>query len=710
MPSSSSSFSRVLASALLLAAAPRTAVSQSAPAAVAWSTRNQPFRDNQGASPTVAFGPSGGVPLAVGWSLPFSTDPAGIFSETVSDAAATYAMTAYARFGATTVSALSPATGAVLWSTNVSHAGGFFFASAGLQLTSVGVLVTHSVAPSWQCLTALNVADGSVAWTLNTSQVFDHVTIDPSGTRILLTDYFGDGVNPMGLMFVDARSGAQTANLTTSFPCVAPIVTLDAIVCFCDGDRYATHLCGLYVDLHDVHWRAPAVDPSLGPSYFPSTSVLSWTQIGAVGYGSLVTAIVDAQNMTRLRGVSIVDGSPTDLFGPAPGVPGMSAAMPWGATQTASVFPVDITVSNAAATAFVSFYNASDVFLAAREADCDEAVRHGARGAPRWATCAAAAATAGGQRHRCVAAGDCDRAFLPAAAPAAAAAPKALRVNSAASPPRRRSVLRDLDAVAELGAREGAGEGAPLPVSRWPFVALGLGAGNSCFHAYTIQRYAGNLGVSNTVVGADGGVDPSQPQRVALYLHGAAAGGGGDQVETMAWDGAACGLASSAGITSVADNGRFLSIGGVDGLIVTSGLAFDAGGALLASMVTGVTGNPHPTFSPTPSPSPSTLPSPAAAAAPATVTTPAGPVVGGIVGLLAVSALGLFAWRQRDALSAMLGGGRRRPIVHDDDLLASAYESSGSAGGGASFGMTSFGVGKRGGAGGAGGGDLYASL
>jgi len=705
-PPSSPRRSGAAALLLLLAAA---AAAQ--PPQVSWATRGQPFRDNQAASPVVAYGPSGGVPLSLSWSVPFSTNPAGIFSETVSDTSATYAMTAYARFGATTISALSPSTGAALWSTNVSHAGGFFFASAGLQLTSVGVLVTHSVAPSWQCLTALNVADGSVAWTLNTTQVFDHVAVDPSGTRILLTDYFGDGVNPMGLMFVDAASGTPTANLTTTFPCVAPLITLDAIVCFCDGNRFATHLCGLYVDLSDVHWRAPAADPSLGPSYFPSTSVLSWTQIGAVGYGSLVTAVVDAQNMTRLSGVSIVDGSTTDLFGPAPGVPGMSAPMPWGASQTTSVFPTDITVSNAAATAFVSFYNASDVFLAAREADCDEAVLHGVPGAPRWATCAAAAATAGGRRHRCVAAGDCDLAVVarPAAAAAAAAAAPA---PAEEVQPRRRSVLRELVASGvNKGEGEGAGEAAPLPVSRWPFVAVGLGANNSCFHAYTIQRYAGNAGVSNTVVGADGGVDPSQPQRVVIYLHGAAAGGGGDQVETIAWDGAACGLATGAGITPVADNGRFLSLGGIDGLVVASGLSFDANGNVLSSMLTGVTGNPHPTFSPTPSPSPSTLPSPAAAAASAAAASPAGPVVGGIVGLLAVSALGFFAWRQRDALAAVFRGSSRRPIVHDDDLLASAYESSGgnAAGGASSFAMSSFGGRGRGG-GGASAGDLYASL
>ena len=36
----------------------------------------------------------------------FSTTPAGIFGEAVSDAAATYAMSSYVRYGATTVSAL----------------------------------------------------------------------------------------------------------------------------------------------------------------------------------------------------------------------------------------------------------------------------------------------------------------------------------------------------------------------------------------------------------------------------------------------------------------------------------------------------------------------------------------------------------------------------------------------------------------------------
>jgi len=689
-----------LAALSLSLPAPR-ARAQAPPPPVAGATRAQPFRDNQDTSPPVAFGPtSGGVALAPAWSYSFSTTPAGIFGEAVSDAAATYAMSSYVRYGATTVSAFSPVSGEKLWTTAVPHAGGMYFAAAGLQLTSVGVLVTHSVAAGWQCLTALNVADGSVAWTLNTTQVFDHVTIDPSGTRILLTDYFEDpnSTYAAGLMFVDAASGAPTANLTTGFSCVAPIVTLDAIVCFCDGAQYADTLCGIAPDLSSWIWKAPAADPSLGAAYFPSTNVLTWTQIGAVGYGSIVTAIVDAQNATRLAGFSIVDGSRTDLFGPAPGTPGVSPPMPWGSSSSPrTVIPVDLSISNTAATAFLSAINVSDSFTLEREAVCDEAVRHGVPGAPRWATCAAAAATASGRRHRCVASGDCD---IAAPLLAARSSGHAGRAPQPAALGPRRSLLNELGAGD--AERAGGSEGAPLPVSRWPLVAVGLGAGNTCFHAYTIQRYAGQLGFSNSVLGPDNGVDPTVPQRAVLYIHGAAAGGGGDQVEAIGWDGVACAIAGGAGIVGVADNGRFLSLGGVNGLIVSSGLAFDANGALQASVLAGVTGPTSPL--PTPSPAPSASPAAAAASSAASAASAAGPVVGSLVGLGLVAGLGFLAWRQRDALKAQwkqfVGG--RPPIVSNDELLASAYESGA---GGDSVGL-SFGGGARSG----GGSDVYASL
>jgi hypothetical protein len=150
----------------------------------------------------------------------------------------------------------------------------------------------------------------------------------------------------------------------------------------------------------------------------------------------------------------------------------------------------------------------------------------------------------------------------------------------------------------------------------------------------------------------------------------------------------------------VADNGRFLSLGGINGLIVSSGLAFDANGALQASVLAGVTGPTSPL--PTPSPAP---PGPPAAAAASSAASAAGPVVGSLFGLGLVAGLGFFAWRQRDALKAqwqqIVGG--RPPIVSNDELLASAYESGA---GGDSVGL-SFGGGARSGGG---GGDVYASL
>ena len=671
----------------LLLLAPCAAAAQATPPTVVWATAAQPFRDNQAPSPPVVFGPmSGGVALAPAWSYSFTSTPPGIFSESVSDTSATYALSGYTRFGLSTISSFDPTTGRKAWTTAVPHAGGFYFAAAGLQLTNAGTLVTHSVSSSWQCVTALNVADGSVAWQLNTSQVFDHVTIDPSGGRLLLTDYFEPpGSNfSAGMMIVDAASGQTTYSAALGFPCVSPIVTLAAIICFCDGAEFATHLCGVSLDLSTVIWKVEAGNSSLGRFYFPSTAMLSWTQIGPVGYGSIVAAVVDPMNVTRLAGFAIDTGVATDCFGDPNAPPGMSAGMPWpsrsGRDDPSAIFLTSISLSNDAATAFVSAVNFTRQQVEELEGACDEAVAHGVAGAPRWATCAAARATAGGRRHRCVLAGDCD--LQPGGGLVAAALPptlpeqlqqqqlqqmqQSLRRRQAA--PHRRSALQELGA-AGLEVGEGA-----VPVSRYPFVAVGLGAGNLCFHAYTISRAADpNRGMSNAVLGADGALDPAMgtPWRSVIYIHGN--NGQGDQSEAIGWDGQNCTLAGGAGISATIDNGRFMSLGGIDGLVVASGLAFDPNGLLTGSVLTGVIGQAHP--GPAPGP-----PASSASSAPPSI---AGPVVGSLFGLGLVAGGAFLAFRNRTALAArwaeLSGAQRSKPMLAGEEMIAMAYEASGGA-------------------------------
>ena len=64
--------------------------------------------------------------------------------------------------------------------------------------------------------------------------------------------------------------------------------------------------------------------------------------------------------------------------------------------------------------------------------------------------------------------------------------------------------------------------------------------------------------------------------------------------EAIGWDGQNCTLAGGAGISATIDNGRFMSLGGIDGLVVASGLAFDPNGLLTGSVLTGVIGQAHP--------------------------------------------------------------------------------------------------------------------
>jgi hypothetical protein len=210
-----------------------------------WSARGQPARDNQATSAsTGVFGPpSGGGAVAVAWTNSFVPSPLGVSAEVVSDTNQSYALSSYTRGGSTTISALLPSSGATVWSTAVPH-GAFYYAAAGLTLTAYGSVVSHAVANSWQAATALSVVDGSTAWVYNTSVIYDHVTIDPAGATIYLTDYFGNATAPPGIVLLDASAGGAVKATVPGVLCVSPLVTVWAIVCFCDGDRYAHTLCG----------------------------------------------------------------------------------------------------------------------------------------------------------------------------------------------------------------------------------------------------------------------------------------------------------------------------------------------------------------------------------------------------------------------------------------------------------------------------------
>jgi hypothetical protein len=574
---------------------------------VVWATRYQVYRDSQVTSPAVVYGPaSGGVDLVQSWTFGFVPTPPGVLSEAVSDTSVTYSMSSYQRRSTTSLSAFTPA-GLIAWSSDVPH-GAMYYANMGLQLTAVGTLISHSVSSTWQAVTALNIADGSPAWTYNTSSVFDHVTMDPSLAYIVLTDYFGDSNGGMpGILILDAATGAPLLNSSGAL-CVSPIVTMAAIVCYCDGDIHATHLCGFSRDLTQQLWKQPA------PSYFPSSLTLTWTQIGAVGYGAIVAPVVDANNVTRLQGFSTVDGTPTTLF---PGAGGLSLPMPWA--QPSSVTALDISISTDAATAFVSALQLSQEEQTERDAACDEAVLSAAARLPgaaapqRWVVCHAAEQSASGRTHRCTE--DCD---LP---------PGGLQTRRRAEVPA--PVQRPSGRTSSLRPYVPSED---MPTFPALLVAVGLdGAG--CFKTYTVARDAGFAGFANTAVGPDGslGGGTGTPGRAVLYVHGASSVTG-EQVEAIGWDLGACIIVGGAGIAPTTDNGRYTSVGSIDGLIISSGIVFSATGQPLSSAVSGVMGPAHP-FVPTPSNAP---------AAPAA---PVGAIVGSLFGVALVGA-GFFVWRR----------------------------------------------------------------
>ena len=156
-------------------------------------------------------------------------------------------------------------------------------------------------------------------------------------------------------------------------------------------------------------------------------------------------------------------------------------------------------------------------------------------------------------------------------------------------------------------------------------IAVGFGSGPAlgCLRGYGVTRLASGAGFSNVPVGPDGGFfDPSALRsrgHAALYINGF--GAGGNQVEALGWDSAACALLDPpGGIVAVADVGRFLSVGALPGLVVSAGYVFNASGALVASAVTGVQGTAFPP------------PAAPAAAASAPAPSVAGPVVGSLFG------------------------------------------------------------------------------
>ena len=210
------------AAALLLAA----------PAAVAvnWGSTHQAGRDNQAVQYT--DGPSSSDRLGVMWTLPLQTgNLAGVLTNVVADSDYAYSLTAYQRQNYSAFSAILPADGSLLWSTNVVHSGQLF-AAMGTQLVTAtpGLstrLITHSVdvfaTPyAAHMLDAISTVDGSPSWSVKFSNLYDHASLTPDGGSVILSDYF-EGI----VTIVEGGTGTITSNFTAL--CVSPIVTVFAI-------------------------------------------------------------------------------------------------------------------------------------------------------------------------------------------------------------------------------------------------------------------------------------------------------------------------------------------------------------------------------------------------------------------------------------------------------------------------------------------------
>ena len=690
------------------------------PAPVIWSSRHQTYRDQE--APRGRFGPGSGDPsLSVQWTLPLQTTPAGILSEVVTDTMAAYALVKYVRYGSSTVAALSP-SGVTLWSTDIGH-GAMYYANAGLQLTSAGTLIIHSVSATpnatWHCITALTASTGTVAWVTNTSGlIYDHVGLSVGSNALLLGDYYGQT-----LTVVDAATGATT--FTISSLCVAPVETLQSIACYCDGSGfYATHICGFSRIRGSQIFKVPV---PAGGGYFPSSGLLAWTELGPVGYGNLIAPVVDSANATRLVALSPFDGTPTGLW---PGA--FSVALPWGLPNT--IFASDLALSLDGQAAFITGTRVTTSASATRESGraddgaasaaadgaWDARVRASlqasdAEGVPAWVY---RGLLRSGGNVRCgdgldgrplcdefastvdVAGGETGVKEAGAARRAATHAPlhpllqrAAASTSSSTSP-----ALVDI---------EEAAPGAPV---RQSFVTVSLL--RPCLTAYTVPRRAGGLGVATTVTSSDGWLGANgagQRGNAMVFIHATGADDNGspiDQVEAWKWNDTGCSLSEAVGVAGLGTSGRFAAIGPIDGMVISSGwVAGVDGSAPSGSAIAAVWGAPHNgSAPPPPGPSPSPAPS-----GPSGGVHPAAVAAGAIACVIVVAGAAFFALKvyrpsALEGLPSWLGGADRRDgaLLVDSGELGDVYAEVNVAGGAAAAQQQQTGE--------AGPGDIYSAM